>query len=161
MTAGTDVGFVWRGQNVTNSNYGNSGPNTNGNGYAVTVRRLRSLSFRGLRSCREAPRLRFADSVGDARYLTGPASPAPPPQQGNVLSACFATALTGWAVGTNGLILFTPNGGASWVKQNSSTSRDLFGAPRRPFPDSTPAPESEAPRAALLRRPAPAARRLA
>ena len=33
----------------------------------------------------------------------------------------------GWAVGANGTILHTSDGGAHWVKQNVATSHDFYG----------------------------------
>ena len=38
---------------------------------------------------------------------------------------CFVNSLQGWAVGNNGTILVTYNGGISWNPQNSNTSQNL------------------------------------
>ena len=38
----------------------------------------------------------------------------------------FANNNTGWAVGTNGVIMKTTTGGLNWFQQNSGTTTDLF-----------------------------------
>jgi photosystem II stability/assembly factor-like uncharacterized protein len=39
----------------------------------------------------------------------------------------FASLSVGWAVGENGTILVTGNGGSTWTPQTSGTTADLFG----------------------------------
>ena len=51
-----------------------------------------------------------------------------PLPQGNDLSCvAFSDAAHGWAVGADGTILATSNGGATWSGQSSGTTSDLYG----------------------------------
>jgi photosystem II stability/assembly factor-like uncharacterized protein len=48
------------------------------------------------------------------------------PGDGSFKKICFVDSDTGWAVGENGTILHTVDGGQSWIKQVSGTSLVLF-----------------------------------
>jgi len=43
----------------------------------------------------------------------------------NITGICFANAFTGWAVGSNGVIVYSGDGGTNWSQQTSPTTRLL------------------------------------
>ena len=44
----------------------------------------------------------------------------------NLISVYFINENVGWAVGENGIIINTTDGGANWNPQNSNTTDDLY-----------------------------------
>jgi len=50
----------------------------------------------------------------------------PLPQGNNLHDVFFPFSNIGWAVGDYGTILYSDNGGASWVLQNSGTKNPLY-----------------------------------
>ena len=71
--------------------------------------------------CSAAPAWAFV-STGDGGWVWQ----NPLPQGNDLEGMAFVNASHGWAVGKEGTILATTNGGATWTGQSSGTTSDLF-----------------------------------
>lgn len=93
-------------------------------GFFIRARRALSRSFTGGRPTRvhSASCVALATALFSLAFVPTAFAAGPQPRTNDLSSVCLVNATTGWAVGSEGAMMKTVNGGATWTSQKSGTA---------------------------------------
>ena len=96
--------------------------------FSACARRALSRLFTGGRPTKvhAATYLALATTLLSVAFVPAAFAAGPQPRTNDLSSVCLVNATTGWAVGSEGAMMKTVNGGATWTSQKSDTANRLL-----------------------------------